>query len=81
MTVHQAELKNKAKELFTELNYEGTFKASRGWIQKFLQRNRFTSRRVTGHAQKVPNNAGVMIRAFIDQCHSAIKSNGMCHTQ
>ena len=76
MTVHQSDIINKAKELFTQLGYDGTFSASRGWISKFLKRNRLTSRRVTGHAQKVPANAGVMIRAFIDQCHNEVKSKG-----
>lgn len=76
MTVHQTDIQKKAKELFRTLEYTGGFKASRGWLSKFLRRNGFTSRRVTGHAQKVPENAGVMIRAFIEQCHDTIKSTG-----
>lgn len=63
-----------AKRLFTELGCTGTFTASAGWVRKFLKRNGLSRRRVTGHAQKVPANAAVMIRAFIDQVH--IKSKG-----
>ena len=39
MTIHQSDIKDKARKLFTQLGYDGTFSASHGWISnKFLKK-------------------------------------------
>ena len=51
----------------------GEFKASHGWLHRYLRRSGLTSRRITGCAQKIPEAAGVMCHAFINAVHDIIK--------
>lgn len=72
----KSDITENAKRLFTELQLNGDFTASSGWVRKFLKRNKLSNRRVTGHAQKIPDNAAVQCMAFIDQAHSIIREKG-----
>lgn len=82
IAVHRPDLQKKALELFKDLDLPGTFQASVGWVDKFLKRNALASRRVTGHSQKIPENAGVMCSVFITQCHDTIsKKSKPDHTK
>ena len=69
------DISQNARRMFVERGLDGEFVASTGWVRKFLKRNGLSSRRVTGHAQKVPENASVMCRALIDQVHSLVKTH------
>ena len=57
-------IKRKALELFA-IKEENEFKASNGWLQKFLSRNGFVLRRRTTVSQKVPRDSFEKIVAFI----------------
>ena len=60
-------------EIYIGKGIEGSFVASNGWLRRYLARSGLANRRVTGQAQKIPDNAGVMCHAFIDLVHTTIK--------
>ena len=64
----KAEVKYKelAVERHEELDLEG-FKASRGWLQKFMKRNSLSFQRKTSVAQKDPDRLVAKIVSYILQ--------------
>lgn len=65
-------IRRKAIASFNELYPESNiaFKASNGWLTRFLKRNDITSRRATSVGQKIPQNAPELCDAFLDDMQS-----------
>ena len=55
--VHHLVLRKKAIEFGKEFYPDQAFKASAGWLYKFMARNQLVNRRVTSVGQKMPDNA------------------------
>mmetsp|Transcript_11044 Transcript_11044/g.14443 ORF Transcript_11044/g.14443 Transcript_11044/m.14443 type:complete len:107 (-) Transcript_11044:65-385(-) len=69
--VSMEDIMAKAKEEAAEFaadpktQHFANFKASKGWFDKFIRRNKIVRRRRTGTGQKVPDNAKALFVAFI----------------
>lgn len=64
-------LSKKAKELIAPHN--PSFTASRGWIDKFMCRNKLSLRKRTSMSQKLPKQLESKITSFYSQCAKAIR--------
>lgn len=62
-------LKEKALSIHRDLELSGSFQASNGWLENFKRRHGLTSRRVTGHAQKLPIDLPDQAKLFWAQVH------------
>lgn len=74
ITVDGSFVQRKAIELFEEIkgnSAEGQFKASKGWLDRFLKRNELCSRVVTSQGQKVPPNSRELAVSFVEECGKA----------
>ena len=77
--VHGKAISAKARELHAEL-YEGEpidFNASKGWLSRFLQRNKLCSRRVTTVGQQLPDDAQDLAKEFLDDVKDDIAANDL----
>ena len=74
ISVSKDDITEIALQIHAELEIVGEFKASHGWLHRYLKRSGLTSRRITGCAQKIPEAAGVMCHAFINSVHDIIKN-------
>ena len=72
--VSKDDITEKALQIHAELEIVGEFKASHGWLHRYLKQSGLTSQRITGCAQKIPEAAGVMCHAFINAVHDIIKA-------
>ena len=63
--VHGKAVRAKAKELVAEVYPDDNFKASNGWLVRFLRRNKLVSRRVTTVGQRIPGNAQDIAGKFL----------------
>ena len=61
-------IRRKARAVFNELYPESntTFKASKGWLERFLRQNDMTFRLATSVGQKIPQDAQERCDAFLD---------------
>lgn len=67
-------IRNKALEIYPTVSDGGArFVASRGWLQKFLNRNGFSLRRRTTMAQKDPD----LLVSFVDYVGKIVVSKGI----
>lgn len=55
----------KAEKLFNPEDGEGDFKASRGWLERFLVRHNFRLRVPTSKCQKPPSNYASVLAKFV----------------
>ena len=76
VTVHGNPIRNFAKERarFYGLTSE-QFKASRGWLCRFLRRHKLTRRAITSVGQSIPANAPLLAKNFIRDCKNAAQVN------
>lgn len=52
-------------ELFQQCGYSNeVFNASNGWFERFKVRNSISSRRITGHSQKIPKELPLLAETF-----------------
>ena len=59
-------LKRNIMSLYHDIYQDEAFSASKGFIWKFMQRNRLTTRTVTGVGQKIPKDAPELCEQFLD---------------
>lgn len=60
-----SDVKDKAMELFQQCGYSNeVFNASNGWFERFKVRNSISSRRITGHSQKIPKELPLLAETF-----------------
>lgn len=64
MLVSGSSVQAKALELSTDRQ----FKASNGWLARFLRRRRLVTRRITTSGRALPVNSRDTIRMFLEQC-------------
>ncbi|KAL2096389.1 hypothetical protein ACEWY4_008537 [Coilia grayii] len=68
-------IRNKALEIYPTLSDSGAqFRASRGWLEKFLNRNGFALRRRTTMAQKNPDLLTEKLVSFFDYVSKTVVS-------
>ena len=66
-TITGTTIRRKALELFPTLyQEEDQFKASKGFLERFLRRNNLVERAVTGVKQKIPKDAPELCEQFLD---------------
>lgn len=63
-------IKTKALDIANELSISN-FKASNGWLGKFLKRNNFVLRRISSRGRALPANSVDVIRTFITTANDA----------
>ena len=64
------EVQSKAKQLQPE-----GFTASKGWLYRFLKRNRFSTRRATAVGQSIPSSAGLLAQIFFSEVAEIVSTN------
>lgn len=73
--VSRAMIRNKALEMYPTLSDGGArFRASKGWLEKFLNRNGFSLRRRTTMAQKDPDLLTEKLVSFVDYVSKTVVS-------
>lgn len=73
--VSRAMIRNKALEIYPTLSDGGArFRASKGWLEKFLNRNGFSLRRRTTMAQKDPDLLTEKLVSFVDYVSKTVVS-------
>ena len=63
--VRRSSIQAKALELATSDGDEGSFSASRGWLDNFLRRQNLSQRRRTTVSQRLPRELVPMVVSFI----------------
>jgi hypothetical protein len=78
ITVNGDYIKAQAKKLFKEVypdeDFEN-FKASNGWLQRFMVRHSITFRCVTSQGQKIPSNAKLLAEQFLTFVRDKLQEN------
>ena len=59
-------VKREALSLYQSHYHDGAFKSSKGWLWKFMKRNKLVQRTVTGVGQKIPTDAPELCQQFLD---------------
>ncbi|RWR99058.1 pogo transposable element with KRAB domain-like protein, partial [Dinothrombium tinctorium] len=65
LSVGYNDLTSKAREIFQKTKERSEFKASNGWLERFLKRNNISMRQATSIGQKIPANASELARSFL----------------
>lgn len=68
LPVNTDDLKVKAIEIYNKsyADRSNQFKASNGWLEKFLKRSKLSMRQATSIGQKIPNNVKDIISNFFE---------------
>ena len=73
--INTSVVKLKAIEIYKKTGTNTNFKASNGWLEKFLKRYGLCSRRVSSSGRELPKNCKKIIELFLQDCS---KFNEVC---
>lgn len=74
--VNTVNLRAKSKIIASELG-NSNFKASNGWMDKFLKRKKFVLRRVTSSGRDLPKNSPEILRKFIANAAQTVSKSSL----
>ena len=74
LCVNQRSIKAKASELMSRS--DNNFKASSGWLYRFLKRKNLVLRRVTTTGRELPRKAPQTINNFLNECSAKFQVDG-----
>lgn len=82
LRVSRRSIREEAKRIFPTLenNELFDFKASRGWLEKFLDRNNLTLRRKTTVAQKDPSQLFGKVASVVNFVSNTVKAKKITHS-